>query len=306
MAVVSWNTRGLLERCLRSLAPDVDAGRIDVCVVDNASTDNSPAAARALAPRAEVIEAGRNLGFGAAANLAARRSQSPWLAVANADIALERGALEALLDAGSDPTVGCVAPRLILPDGTTQHSVYPFPTVSFTLAFNASLHRLRPGLGDRLCLEGYWDPERPRAVDWAIGALLLLRREAFEAVGGFDERQWMYAEDLDLGWRLSEAGWATRYEPRARVLHDASAATSLAFGDQKTERFMSATYAVLARRRGHLRALATAGINFAGAAARVGWMAPLALVGPRRREGLDLNRRWAAVHLRALRRLIRV
>ena len=131
---------------------------------------------------------------------------------------MEPGALRALVAAGErDPGAGAVAPRLVLPDGSTQHSVYRFPTVPFTAAFNAGLYRVSPRARDAMLLEGMWDPDRARVVDWAIGALLLVRRAAWDAAGGFDEGQWMYAEDLDLGWRLARAGWHTRYEPSARV-----------------------------------------------------------------------------------------
>ena len=205
VAVVSWNTRELLLRCLRSLAPAVEAGRASVWVVDNASTDGSADAARTEAPWARVLEPGENLGYGPAVNLVARQTGSEWIAAANADIALEPGALQALVAAASEPGVGAAAPRLVLPDGSTQHSVHHFPTLPFTLAFNLGLRRVGGRLGDRLALEGQWNPERAREVDWALGAFLLVKREAFDAVGGFDEDQWMYAEDLDLAWRLRDA-----------------------------------------------------------------------------------------------------
>lgn len=301
VAVVSWNTRELLVRCLRSLAPDVDAGHARVWVVDNASSDGSAAAVRKNAPWAEVIEPETNLGFGRAVNLVARRARGEWLLIANADVALEPGALEALIACGEDRAVGCVAPRLLLPGGETQHSVYGLPTLPFTLAFNLGLHRFSSRLADRMCLEGFWDPERRRAVPWAIGACLLLRQSAFDAVGGFDERQWMYAEDLELGWRLRERGWVTRYEPSARVLHASGASAAQAFGEERTIAFTAATYAVLARRRGPARARTTAAINILGAAARVAWMEPLACVSPRWRARRDSNLRWLAAHRRGLR-----
>lgn len=302
VAVVSFNTRAHLIRCLASLEPDVSAGRAAVWVVDNGSSDGSAAAARECAPWARVIEPGANLGFGPAVNLVAEQTQSPWLACANADVALEPGALETLLRRGEDPRVGCVAPRLVLEDGSTQHSVYPLPTVGFTLALNLGFHHLSPRLGDALCMEGKWDPERPRTVPWAIGAFLLLRRDAFGAVGGFDPGLWMYAEDLDLGWRLHKAGWATRYEPRARVRHASGAATGPAFGDQRVARFTRATYAVLARRRGLALTWLTAAINVAGAAARVVWMAPLAAVLSARWRGqFQASRVWLAAHRQGLR-----
>jgi GT2 family glycosyltransferase len=285
-AVVSWNTRELLERCLRSLEPEARLGRLDAWVVDNGSSDGSAAAARALAPWAEVLEPGSNLGFGRAINLVAARTESDWLLVANADVALEPGALGALLAAGLDPRIGCVVPRLIAPDGATEHSVHPFPTLRFTTAFNLGLHRFSARSAERLCLEGHWDPERRRPVPWAIGACLLLRRRAFEQVGGFDERQWLFAEDLELGWRLRDRGWVTWYEPSARVLHASSAATAPAFGSARRTRFMTATYATLARRRGRPRALATALVNVLGAAVR-------------------LNRAWLRAHLKGARGAIR-
>lgn len=304
VAVISWNTRELLERCLGSLAPEVEDGRAHVWVVDNASTDGSVEAARARAPWAEVVEAGSNLGFGTAVNLVAGRSRSRWLACANADVALEPGALEAMLAAGQDPHVGCVAPRLVLPDGSTQHSVYPFPTVPFTATFNLGVQHLSRALGDRLCLEGFWDAERARRVPWAIGAFLLLRRAAFEQVGGFDERRFIYAEDLDLGWRLHEAGWATRYEPDARVLHSSGAATELAFGAERRAVFTRETYEVVRDQRGQMRAWATAVLNVAGALARVLWTAPLAWRSANRRAALRNNRSWLAAHLRGAKRYL--
>ncbi len=303
IAVVSWNTRELLVQCLRSLAPEVDAGRADVFVVDNGSSDGTPGAVREVAPWARLLEPGTNLGFGRAVNLVARESDSQWLACANADVALDPGALEALLAAGRDSRVGCVAPRLLLPDGSVQHSVYPFPTIPFAVAFNLGLYRLSRGLSDRLCLEGYWDSGRSRAVPWAIGAFLLLRRQAFDAVGGFDERRFMYAEDLDLGWRLHDAGWQTRYEPRATARHRAGASTAVAFGDGRVARFTRATYAVLLLRRGRTRASATAALNVFGATLRLAWMAPLAVVLRRWRAPVARTRMWLRAHVQGLRSL---
>lgn len=299
VAVVSYNTRALLLRCLRSLAADAEAGRADVWVLDNGSNDGSLEAARAEAPWARVLDAGANIGFGRAINHVADRTDGGWLLAANADIALEPGALEALVRTGeSGPRVGCVAPRLILPDGTTQHSVHPFPTLPLTLAFNLGVMKLAPAAADRLCLEGAWNPERPRDVPWAIGACLLLRRAAFDAVGRFDERQWIYAEDVDLCWRLADAGWTVRYEPVARVHHESSAATSAAFGETRVERFVSETYEMLLRRKGRARTALTAAVNVAGAAARVGLAAAVG-----RRTARRQNAVWLRAHLRGVRRM---
>lgn len=290
VAVVSYETRDLLDRCLQSLEPEYQAGRAEVWVVDNGSTDGSQAMVKARFGWARLVACERNLGFGAAVNLVADRTDTEWIAPANADVELTPGALQTLLRAGAQsPSAGAIAPRLRLPDGTTQHSVYHFPTVPFTLAFNVGARRWVPGLGNWLCFEGDWDPDRRRYVDWAIGAFLIVRRRAWKQAGGFDQEQWMYAEDLDLGWRLRRAGWHTLYEPDAVVHHQSAASTGPAFGEEIRTRWLRSTYVWMLRRRGPGRTRLTAGINVAGAAIRWLGIAPLALIrggrfATRRRE----------------------
>ena len=298
-AIVSYETRELLLRCLDSLRADAAAGTVEVWVVDNGSRDGSPAAARAHAPWAHVVVTQSNLGYGAAVNLVAARSSSPWLLAANADVALAPGAVATLMAAASDPRIGCLAPRLVLPDGTPQHSVHAFPTMRTALAFNLGVGRLVPRLGEQLCLPGHWRPDRERDVPWALGACLLLRRSAYREVGGFDPSVWLYAEDIDLSWRLAERGWRTRYVPAAVARHEASAATAAAFGPRRTARFLAETYVLLVRRRGRLRAALTLAVNLLGAGARAVCLAPLAARPGRWRVRWQENQVWLAGHLRA-------
>jgi N-acetylglucosaminyl-diphospho-decaprenol L-rhamnosyltransferase len=288
-AVVSWNTRDLLARCLRSLRDP----RVDLHVVDTGSGDGSPELVREQFPDVTLHEPG-NVGYGAAVNLVAERTGSPWLLAANADTEAQPGALDALVEAGArDRGAGAIAPRLVLPDGSDQHAAYAFPTLGVLALFNSGIAERVPRLADRLCLEGHWDPRRARRVPWAIGAFLLIRRSAWDAAGGFDAQQWMYAEDLDLGWRLARAGWHTRVEPRAVARHAGGASTAQAFGDDRTLRWQAATYEWLRRRRGPARARAAYALNLAGAQLRArtereGWRA-------------DRARLWADVHRRAWR-----
>src|SRR4051812_28708302 len=171
VAIVSWNTRDLLRRCLESFATEVDSGRCEVWVVDNASSDSSAEMVRDEFPWVRLDASKENLGFGPAINQVANRTEAPWIGVANADIALQPGALDALLDAGvADPGAGAVAPRLILPDGSTQHSVYAFPTIGTTLVVASGIGRAVKPLGERTLLLGMFDAERPRRVPWAIAA----------------------------------------------------------------------------------------------------------------------------------------
>ena len=301
MAIVSWNTRDLLTRCLESLAPEAEAGRADVWVVDNASTDGSPELVRERFGWVNLIASDENLGFGSAVNLVARRTDSEWIAPANSDIAVHPGALQRLLATGAeDPGAGAIAPRLRLPDGRTQDSVGAFPTIAFTLLHAIGAFGFRSPITDRFLYPERWDTERRRRVPWAVAAFLIVRRTAWDAVAGFDERQWMYAEDLDLGWRLHQAGWATRYEPLAVVDHEVAAATSQHFGAELAPVWQRATYGCIARRRGSSYARVIAFINVLGALRRwprVAW---------RSRKRADpaairaLHGRWVRVHLNAL------
>ena len=296
-AIVSWNTRDLLARCLESMAPEAERGVADVWVVDNASADGSADLVRERFPWVNLIASQENLGFGRAINLVASRTSSEWIATSNADVALRPGALDTLLEAGArDPGAGAVAPRLIHPNGATQHSVFGFPTIPFSLILATGAFRFSKGVADRLAFPGHWDTERARRVPWAVAAFLLVRRTAWDAVGGFDERQWLYAEDLDLGWRLHRAGWPTRYEPRAHVDHEEGAATTQLFGTEVAPHWQHATYGVIARRRGAANSRAVAFLNLVGAL----WRWARLYVRPTSREERRAVGRWVLVHLKAL------
>jgi GT2 family glycosyltransferase len=148
---------------------------------------------------------------------------------------------------------------LLLPDGSTQHSVQEFPSLRVALQEAFSLGR---GAAHRFNLEqAAWVP-------WATGAFLLLRRVAFEQVGRSDETQWLYAEDLDLCWRLNCGGWGVRYEPSAHVRHEENAETAEAFGEKFSETWLRATYAWQARRQGIGRTWATALVRLVPAVLR--------------------------------------
>ena len=175
--------------------------------------------------------------------------------------------------------------------------MHPFPTLWLAVVFNLGLHRLSRTLADHLCIEGWWDPARPRPVDWAMATFLLIRRTAWDEVGGFDPAQWMHAEDLDIGWRMRRAGWRTRYEPAAEVFHVGSAASKKAFGDELMTRFMAASYGWQARRRGPALARAIALANCAGVAARLALLEPLAALSAGRfAPARDAARYWLGVH----------
>lgn len=168
-----------------------------------------------------VVSAGGNVGYGAAANAGARTLRTPWLVVANPDLVWEPGSLDVLLDAGeSTPTAGSLGPCLLNTDGTVYASARAIPSLRQGAghAVFGKVWPANPWSRDYHRAQADTTTDR-RPAGWLSGACLLLRRAAFDAVGGFDESYFMFFEDLDLGERLRDAGWLNLYVPQARVTH---------------------------------------------------------------------------------------
>ena len=216
--VVSYNSATYLPDCLRSLRSE---GVADVVVVDNASSDGSVEVAGAVDPEARVIETGANLGFGSAANRGVAATLSEYVLILNPDTVVEPGTVKALSEAfDRDPGLAVVGPRMENLDGTVYPSVRRFPALGVAAghAFLGLVWPANPYTRRYRMLD--WNHDHPAAdVDWVGGACVLVRRAAFDVVGGFDEAYFMYVEDVDLCWRLGQAGWRIGYEPAGRVVH---------------------------------------------------------------------------------------
>ena len=217
--VVNYNAGAALTTCLESVMAE---GVAEVVVVDNASTDGSLALMAGQGYESvRVIEAGRNLGYGRAANLGARASEAEFLLVCNPDLVFSPGSIAKLVSRlSSDETLGVAGPMIRDKDGDVYPSGRAFPGLSDAIghAFlglvwggNPFTRRYRR-LGS--------DQHRSRPADWVSGSCLFFRRLAFDSIGGFDESYFMYVEDVDICWRLARAGWCTWYEPDAEVTHE--------------------------------------------------------------------------------------
>jgi len=218
VAIVSYRCRDLLRACLASLEQHAPACPVSTCVVDNASGDGTAAMVVHEFSHVTLIESETNRGFAAATNAAIRRGSAPYVLVLNPDTELRAGTLERLLDLMENrPEVGIAGCRLELEDGTFDHaSRRSFPTLLGALGHFTGIGRVRRS-GP---LAQYRAPDVERGpVDAVNGAFMLSRRSALEQVGLFDERYWMYMEDLDLCYRLKQAGWVTWYEPSVSALH---------------------------------------------------------------------------------------
>ena len=216
--VVSYNSVAYLPDCLRSLRSE---GISDLVVVDNASSDGSAEAARKADADVKVVQTGVNLGFGTGANRGVGATQGEYVLILNPDTVVEPGTVKALSEAlDRDPGLAVVGPRLENLDGSLYPSVRRFPdlTVAFGHAFLGLVWAANPYTRRYRMLD--WDHDQRAAdVDWVGGACIIVRRSAFDVVGGFDEGYFMYVEDVDLCWRLGRAGWRVGYEPAGRVVH---------------------------------------------------------------------------------------
>ncbi|HLG51411.1 MAG TPA: glycosyltransferase family 2 protein [Chloroflexota bacterium] len=219
--IVSYNVRDFLVRCLSSLEQAAPGRAIEVIVVDNGSSDGTVETIRRLFPPVTVIANGTNPGFGAANNQALRSARGRAVLFLNPDTEVRPGALTTLLEyLETHPEVGMVGPRLLSADGQGQSSRRRFPTLVTALVESTVLQRLWSGWP---ALRQYYmedcSDNRTQEVDWLVGACLLVRRTVIDRVGGFDERFFMYSEELDLCRRLRAHDWKIVYLPSATVVH---------------------------------------------------------------------------------------
>ncbi len=210
VSLVNTNSRDLLLACLESL----QGSGAEVVVLDNASEDGSAAAVRERFPHVRLIEQRHRAGFGANHNTVIRATSGRYVFVLNEDTTSDDwgfGRMAAHLDA--NPRVAALAPRLVYPDGRQQASAWRFPAPAA-----AALGLLTLGRVGIVQSGG----SKTRDVDWAMAAAILLRREALDQVGLFDESFFIYSEETDLCRRLRDAGWRTQHFPAVTVVHHES------------------------------------------------------------------------------------
>jgi N-acetylglucosaminyl-diphospho-decaprenol L-rhamnosyltransferase len=218
VVIVSFRSCELVRRCLESVRANAPAETV-VHLVDNDSRDDTLAVVREGFPEVDLVSLDRNDGFGRASNLGARRGNQPFILFLNPDTELSAGALEGLREIFAEqPSVGIVGCRLERADGSLDHAARrAFPTIVGALGHFIGFGRLRRAPAALRQYAGNRDAAGP--VDAINGAFMLMRRNVFEELDGFDEGYWMYMEDLDLCRRAIDRGWLTWYEPRITIRH---------------------------------------------------------------------------------------
>ncbi len=222
VVTVTYSPGPHLERFLSSLTVATEIP-LSVLMADNGSTDGAPEEAAERYSNAHLLRTGANLGYGSAVNRAVAElgnAHSEFLVIANPDVVWSPGSIDALLEAARRwPRAGAVGPLIRDPDGSVYPSARHLPSV-----IRGGMHAVvAPFWKKNPWTAAYRQDREPpseRVVGWLSGCCLLVRRAAFDAIGGFDERYFMYMEDVDLGDRFGRAGWLNVYAPAAEVLHD--------------------------------------------------------------------------------------
>jgi GT2 family glycosyltransferase len=220
VVIVNWNSGKQLRECIESLNVYAASCLARIVVVDNGSVDGSEALVEGM-PRVELIRANANLGFARACNLGARRCSAEYLLFFNPDARVMENTLETVLgfmESGQGREVGICGIRLLDDGGEVQRHCARFPSLRSFVGISTGLDRLFPRLFPGLFLHEF-DHLSSRAVDHVIGAFFFVRKRVFDRLDGFDERFFVYLEDLDFSLRAKKEGWTVYYLAEAIAFH---------------------------------------------------------------------------------------
>ena len=219
--VVSRNAKDELLQCLKSFFASADVP-VEAIVVDNNSSDGSPAAVTDEFPQATVLVQSKNLGYGRAANIGLERCQGRFVLLLSPNVRLDPQCVGRLADLLlTRPDAGAAGPRLLLPDGGRDpdaRRAFPIPSTLFYQTVGLSRLFPRSSRFGRHNM-GHLPESDVHEMDAGTAACLMLRRSALDRVGFFDPRYFMFGEDLDLCYRLKLGGWKTFYVPTASAIH---------------------------------------------------------------------------------------
>ncbi|MBM3474304.1 MAG: glycosyltransferase family 2 protein [Armatimonadetes bacterium] len=227
ICILNWNTREYLRACLQSIRDTRGDLEPEVIVVDNASSDGSAEMVREEFPEVALIANAQNLKYARGNNQALEQATGTFRLLLNPDVVIQPGALAELLAAmDRHPRAGAVAPRLMNPDGSPQSSCRSFPHPAAILYEAIGLSKLFPRSRRFAAYRmGWWDHNDERTVDQPMASALMLRSEALDEVGLFDEGFPMFFNDVDLCRRLWDARWEVWFTPGAQVIHHVGAST---------------------------------------------------------------------------------
>lgn len=219
--IVSYNTKEILRKCLKIVYENIGNLTCEVIVADNASHDGSPEMVELEFPQVCLIRCEMNYGFGKANNIAMRKAKGTFFLLLNSDAFIKPGILEKTLNYMNDnPDVGVLGVKMVGEEGNLQPSARKFPTPFYKFTVLSGISSRFPN--SRL-LGGpdysWWDHNSIKNVDWVVGAYLMVRSDAAEQVGYFDERYFLYYEETDFCLQIKKKGYNVIFYPFAEVIH---------------------------------------------------------------------------------------
>jgi hypothetical protein len=219
--IVSWNVKNDLIRCLKSLYENQPSSTFEVIVVDNASTDGTVEAIKNNFPEVVVLSNSENRGFAAANNQGIERSRGKYILLLNPDTIAHPDSLNILINfMDENADVGACGPRLLNEDGTIQPSARRFPAFRGALYRHTALRFLRIFRNEyKKWLMKDFDHKTQMDVDQVMGAALMVKRSITDRIGTMDEQFFMYYEEVDLCYRVKQAGWRVVFVPAAVITH---------------------------------------------------------------------------------------
>jgi len=219
--IVSWNVKKVLIDCLRSIEENPASEPFEVVLVDNASSDGTVKSIRDKFPDVVVIANSQNRGFAAANNQGIEKARGEYIFLLNPDTIVQLNSLNILIEfMDKNEDVGICGPQLLNQDGTVQPSVRGFPTFRGALYRHTAFRHLRIFKNEykKWLMKGF-DHKTQTDVDQVMGAALMVRRSVIDRIGVMDERFFMYYEEVDLCYRIKQAGWRIVFTPEAKITH---------------------------------------------------------------------------------------
>lgn len=246
VVIVTYNSEHTIEKCIASaLARKADAP-VEIIIVDNASQDKTRAIVKEKFPGTTLIANKKNKGFASACNQAIKEAKGEFILLLNPDAVLQENCMNILYDfMGKNPKCAAAGPSLWNSNGTFQSSAYNFPGFSWVLFHLLRLSEWLPGKSP---LRGMIEPsskaaqQSPSSVHWVTGACMLLRHEALNDAGMFDENFFLFFEEIDWCKRAHEKGWQLFYVPKARAAHEIGGSSKSARTLSISSRYKSMSY----------------------------------------------------------------
>jgi len=298
--IVNWNSKDYLDKCLASLPSGMDGLQYEIIVIDAASFDGCDRMLGEKYPRVRFIQSEKNLGFAGANNAAFKVSKGRSVLFLNPDTEIIGSAIQRMHEQLQHlPEAGAVGCKLLNADRTVQTScIQSIPTILNQILDSEYLRARWP----KSALWGmsplYEEGAQPRVVEAISGACVMLKREVFEKVGWFSEEYFMYAEDIDLGYKVTRTGFRNYYVPDVTVVHFGGGSSQGAASNFSVVMMRESIWRFLSKTRGQIYGFGYRGSMLISSFVRLACLVTLFPVQQARRRGRSWNasvRKWLAI-----------